>query len=258
MDETTEGFVKLVFYLFIAPFWIAWKVLQFLWAFVVKPLNQNLADRSASKRAAAHDEHLQDKKKARDEGRAKQLAELRAAAPQSPPERMRATIHINEIRVPKIEPQLVKHVVAEDTWINVETGERTRYAVDMLLEMSETERGIIQQHQLEDIIIEDTPAFTKRQIIQSEIQNDKEVEATKDILLKEVKKVINQSSVGMMKDQRAQTRVGDYLVAPFSRIFDSPHEAKQYADQLKTKLLPSIKDLIESYKEHKASETIEF
>jgi D-amino-acid dehydrogenase len=36
-------------------------------------------------------------------------------------------------------------VIAEDSWINVEVGEDGRYAVDRLLEMSETERGIIRQ-----------------------------------------------------------------------------------------------------------------
>jgi hypothetical protein len=256
MDE--EGFFLLVFYFFIAPFWLAWKFLVLLWRFVVKPLNQSLADRSAAKHQAAQATQLETKQKAREAARAHQLEALRAAAPQAPPQRMRATIHINEIKEPRTESQQIRRLLAEDSWITVEVGEKTRHTVDMLLEMSETERGIIQQHDLEDIIIEDTPAFTQRQIIQREIRQSDEVVATKDILLKEVKKVINQSSIDMMKEERSQTRVGDYLVSPFSRVFDTPHEAKQYADKLKNKLLPSIKELIEDYRAHAAQETVEF
>jgi hypothetical protein len=254
----TEAIIKLVFYLFIAPFWLAWKVLVLLWQFVIKPANQALADRSAAKHQQSKTAQLEDKQKAREAARAEQFAALRAAAPQAPPQRMRATIHINEIKEPITLQQRVTRLLAEDSWITVEIGEQTRHAVDMLLEMSETERGIIQQHQLENIIIEDTPAFTQRQIIQAEIQQDDDTAATKDLLLKEVKKVVNKDAVEKMKATRIQTRVGDYLVSPFTRVFDTPHEAKQYADQLKTKLLPSIKDLIESYREHMAQQTVEF
>jgi len=140
----------------------------------------------------------------------------------------------------------------------VEVGEDSRYAVDMLLEMSETERGVIQQHQLEDIIIEDTPAFTEHQLIQSDILSDKMVDATKDILLKEVQKVVHQSSIEMRKQDRVKTRVGDYLVTPFMRSFTTPHEAKQYADKLKTKILPSIRTMIDSYSNNSSQETLEF
>jgi hypothetical protein len=67
------------------------------------------------------------------------------SAPQAPPERMRATVHINEFKIAKMETRQVHRVIAEDSWINVEVGEDGRYAVDVLLEMSETERGIIRQ-----------------------------------------------------------------------------------------------------------------
>jgi hypothetical protein len=256
MEE--DGWFLLIFWLLVGPFWLAWKALVLSWQFILKPLNQSVADRSAAKQQQSLAEQNQAKAKAREEARANQHVALRAAAPQSPPERMRATIHINEIKIAKIESQRVSRLIAEDSWIQVEVGEQTRYAVDMLLEMSETDRGIIQQHQLEDIVIEDTPAFTKRQIIQSQIQQNDDVSVTKDILLKEVKKVINKDAVELMKEKRTQTRVGDYLVTPFCRILDTPHEAKQYADHLKTKLLPSIKDLIEGYRQHLARQTIEF
>ena len=256
MDD--DGFFLLVFWCLAGPFWLAWKAIVLVWQFIVKPLNQSLADRSARKMEAKDAVSKADKQKARDEARAKQLEALRAAAPQSPPERMRATIHINEFKIARMERQQVHRAIAEHSWINVEVGEDTRYAVDMLLEMSERERGIIQQHSLEDIVIEDTPAYTKREIIDVELAEHQRADATKDLLLKEISKVIGKDAVELMKAKRSQTRVGDYLVSPFTRVFSTPHEAKQYSDQLKTKLLPSIKDLLESYREHAARQTVEF
>jgi hypothetical protein len=256
MDE--EGFFLILFWLIAWPFWLGWKVIVIVWRYILKPLNQSLADRSARKMEATDAVSKADKQKARDEVRAKQLEALRAAAPQSPPERMRATIHINEFKIARMEIQQVHRAIAENSWINVEVGEDTRYAVDMLLEMSERERGIIQQHSLEDILIEDTPAYTKREIIDVELTGHERADATKDLLLKEITKGISKDAVELMKAERSQTRVGDYLVSPFTRVFPTPHEAKQYSDQLKTKLLPSVKDLIESYREHAAQQTVEF
>jgi hypothetical protein len=253
-----EGFFVLIFWCLVGPFWIAWKILVLLWQFVVKPLNQSHADRSARKYQQQRAAQLQDKQRARDDARAQQIAALQAAVPQAPPERMRATIHFNEIKVPKMEAQRLPRLLAEDAWVQVEVGERTRYSVDMILQTSERERGIIQEFQLEDIILEDTAAFTERELRRTQLQMYDDVEGTKDILLKEVKKVINKDAVALMKETRNQTRVGDYLVCPFERVFDSPHEAKQYADKLKKQMLPSIKDLLNSYHHQQASETIEF
>ena len=155
MDETSEAFIKLIFYLFIAPFWLAWKLLVLLWEFIIKPLNQARADHSAKTYQQQHATQLQDKQRARDDARAQQIAALQAAVPQAPPERMRATIQFNEIKVPRMETQRVPRLLAEDSWVQVEVGENTRYTVDMMLQTSERESGIIQQYHLEDIILEE-------------------------------------------------------------------------------------------------------
>jgi hypothetical protein len=256
MDE--DVFFNLIFWMLVGPFWLAGKFLSLVWRFAVKPLNQTLADANAKKLEDSDAAQKAERKKAREDARAKQLDALRAAAPQAPPERMRATIHMNEFKIAKMGTQQVHRLVAEDSWIKVEVAEDTQYAVDMLLEMSETERGIIQQHQLEDLVIEDNPAYTERDLLRSSVASDKQVEATKDILLKEVQKVTNKSSIEMMKQERVTTRLGDYLVSPFTRAFDSPHEAKQYADKLKTKILPTIRSMIDGYSRHVPQETIEF
>ena len=47
--------------------------------------------------------------------------------------------------------------------------------------------------------------------------------------------------------QRTQTRFGDLLVTHYRRIFSNPHEAKDFADKLKTEMLPAVRKLINSY-----------
>lgn len=62
----------------------------------------------------------------------------------------------------------------------------------------------------------------------------------------------------MRKETRTRIKLGDYLVFPFTKLFESPHEATQYANRLKTKILPSLRELIDSYKTQSSQQTIEF
>jgi hypothetical protein len=39
-------------------------------------------------------------------------------------------------------------------------------------------------------------------------------------------------------------------VAPFTKTFDHAHDAKQYGDELATKILPGIRKLIDGYRAH--------
>lgn len=185
-----DDFIVLVFWFFAAPFWLAWKIIKLVWEYIAKPLNQKLADDLAEKRAEELNRQCQDKEAERQKVRSEQIAALRAAAPQSPPERMRATIHVNEVKIPRLQRKQVKHLVAEHSWITVEVGEDARWAVDMLLEMSETERGVVRQYQLEDVTIEDAPTFDKDALRKARVQESEEVSATKDMLLKEVKRQV--------------------------------------------------------------------
>jgi len=88
--------------------------------------------------------------------------------------------------------------------------------------MSETERAIIKQHEPDDIVLEETPAYTEHQLWETKSRYDEEVEGTKDLLGKKVREQVN--VLDLMKSERRKTRVGDLLVSPFSRAFDSPDE----------------------------------
>jgi hypothetical protein len=128
----------------------------------------------------------------------------------------------------------------------------------MLLEMSEIERALIQEHQLKNIIIEDIPRFSESELQSIADNYEREVAATKDVYLKVTKEATTQAALAALKQDRLQTRLGDYLVFPHSRDFKTPHEAKLYADKLKTTILPAIRSLIDSYKDSTSAQTIEF
>jgi hypothetical protein len=257
MDETSAGFFKLIFFFFIAPFWLAYHVLRLSWQYALKPLFTHLEQRSDDKRFAQQIGLQALQQKHRDEARAKQLAALGAAVPSMPPEKMRATIQLNEIKVPRMEQRRIHHAFGEDSWVSVEVGEFPKYAVDMILQMSETERAIINQHQLQYLTIEDNPIFSPDQLREIHSQHREELSVIKDAFLKEITEQSQSAVEGMLKEDRKQTLLGDYLVSPFSRIFETPHEAKLYADKLKTKILPQIKQHLDMYRNYQQSETIE-
>jgi hypothetical protein len=199
-----------------------------------------------------------EKENARRLAREKQLTALRSAVPPGPPERMRATIQINELRLPQFKQERVRHLIGEDSFVHVETGELTNYAVDMILQMTEMERAMIKQHQLDDIVLEDVPLFTEDELAGARIDDRARVDAAKDPLHKALEKQMVEMADEMKKHERRKTRIGDLLVSPFSRIFDAPHDANEYARKLKTEFLPKTRQLLDRYREYKQTETIEF
>jgi hypothetical protein len=252
--EDAELFFKAIFWIMVAPFWLGWKLLVLIWEFILKPRIERYNREDAVRQASR--ERQGTKQKSRDETCVKQPQALKAAVPSGPPERMRATIQINEEKQARMGYRRIPRLIGEDNFISVQVGEDLRYSVDMILEMSETERAIIKEHELYDIELEETPLYTAEELRAFEEQYNNQTEATKGILLKEIRK--QTSPLAMMKEEKLKTRVGDLLVVPFSRSFDSRHEAKTYADKLKTKFLPEIRKLLDDYAVHKRTEILEF
>jgi hypothetical protein len=257
MDEQSEAFFKLIFYMMIAPFWLAWKIIQLLWG-LYKSLKEDIDQKSAQAQYGLESDAAVQAQKLRDEEREKQLAQLREAVPKTPLERMRATIRVNQIKVPRIERKRIGHLFTEDTFVDAVTGDDLRFAVDMILELTETDRAIIKQDELDDIVLENIPLYSEAEILRRQVADREEVKATKDLLMKEIKKNVTQDTPSLMKEARFITRVGDLVVSPYCRVFDSPHEAREFADKLKTKFLPEIRKLLDTYGSQKATETLEF
>jgi hypothetical protein len=258
MDEQGEAFFKLIFYMMIAPFWLAWHAIRLSWKFIAVPLIEHGHERAASAASERQSAAVEPARHAREEARTRQLKALKAAVPTTPLERMRATIQLNEMKQPRAETVHTPHLIGEDTFTIVEKGEDFKFAIDMILELTETERAIIKQYELDDVVLEDNPAFTEEQLRDMRVRHRTELDATKDPLLKEITKQSMEMAQSMAKTHREQTRVGDLLVSPYSRVFDTPHQAKEFADKLKTQFLPQIRKLIDSHADAKRAETLEF
>lgn len=258
MDEASEAFIKLIFYAFIAPFWLTWHAIRLTWKYIAVPLIEREHERTASANVERQAAATEPARRARQDARTRQLEDLKAAVPLAPLERMRATIQLHEFKQPRVERVRTRRLIGEDTFTIAERGEDFKFAVDMILELTETERAIIKQYELDDVVLEDRPAFTEDQLVDIRVRDNEELKATKDLLLKEIKRQVMDQSQAMSKMERDKMRVGDLLVSPYSRVFDSPHDSKEFADKLKTKYLPAIRKLIDGHGIAKQSETLEF
>lgn len=244
-----HGFENLgAFLLFLAAgLWIASKV-------AIQKYKQGPIEEPAD---AAHEQQIKAE-------RERQIAALKAAAPSSPPEKMRATIQLNSYTMLRRRQESVNFKgTRTSSYIVAKYVDETRFSIDMILQLSETERAIIKQHEVFDIVLDDQPFFSEDELAQLAIDHDAQVKAASgfsksEMLHSAVKKVVNEQVLDMAKHERRKTRLGDLLVLPFSRDFDTQHEAKQYADKLKTQLLPTMKKIIDSYRDFKPTETVEF
>jgi hypothetical protein len=226
--------------------------------FVVDPLIQKANDKKDARISAEINEQQQAKYEEREQERDAQLRALRDLVPSAPPERMRATIQLNQFRQGRTGRKKVSHLLGDDSFVYVETGEDTKYSVDMILELPESERALIKQYELDDIVLEDIAAHSDDYLLRHRVESDEEAEARSDPLRKEISKQINTNVQSLLKAERRITRIGDLVVSPYSRVFDSPHEANDYAAKLKTKFLPELRKLLDRHREHKPTETLEF
>lgn len=177
--------------------------------------------------------------------REKQIEALKAAVPKTPVKGMRATIQTNTF---------------------TDGRGRECFTVDMILELTETERGIIKEYELYEILLEDVPLYSKEEleeraykIAQLERDNERRLWRTKGGMIRDqVQLSAEEMAFEHMKTARLETRIGDLLKTPYSRLFERAHQATEYSTLLKTKLLPRMKQLITGHAAHQKTETVEF
>jgi hypothetical protein len=230
----------------ISPFWYRWKG-----KYLIADRRQRMADAAADRQLSKLQTQLEPE-------RTRQFQELKIALPKMPPQRMRAVFAVNKVQVPVSQQKVMRHLLGEPTFSSTYTGAETKYSADMILELTESERAIIREHRLDDVVLEDEALYSQSELVQQRIDADERADATKDILLKEITKVMEQNVNEISREQRRKVRVGDLLVSPYSRVFDTYHEAHDYLDKLKTKHIPKLRELIDKYGNYKPKETIEF
>jgi hypothetical protein len=197
-----------------------------------------------------------------DKTRAAQIAELdatlRAAVPTAPVQKMRATIRFGELSAPKLDYDYSDRYGS----ITRDTGQsETMFTVDMIVELSEQERAIILKHNLDFVELEREAMFSPLELSLMEDEDQRELDATSEVrdpYLKAAKKMGVEQAKALRTNYKQITTVGDLLVVPYRRQFGSAHDAKKHAEVLKTKLLPQLRLVLNQYKEHRTTETLEF
>ena len=192
----SHGFENLgAFLLFAAAgLWVASKV-------VINKYKQGPIDEPAD---PAHDQHVRAE-------RERQIAALKAAAPNSPPEKMRATIQLNSFTTLRRRQESVNFKGSKiSSYIVAKYVDETRFSVDMILQLSETERAIIKQHELFDIVLEDQPFFNENELAQLAVDYHAEEKAASgfskgEMLHSAVKKIVNEQALDMAKHERRKT-----------------------------------------------------
>ena len=171
---------------------------------------------------------------------------------------MRATIQLNEYKTPRTKQKRIKRMIGDNSLIFVDAGTETRFTVDMILELSEAERAIVSEHELYNIVLEEVRMYTEQDILERQREYREREDATKDEFLKQIQINADKSIIEGMRENTTKTKIGHLLNRPFSRDFGTPHEAKMYAEKLKTKFLPEVRKLLNSYGTHKQTETLDF
>ena len=187
-----------------------------------------------------------------------QFATLKAALPTTPPERMRATIHVNTIRTVTLLPP---HPGTRD----VEVAELFRYAVDMILELPERDRALIKGEDLEEVKIEQIAAYSEDQIFKIYAERElmeRRLTGTgrmEDHVALATMKALPECSLESYQTEKRDVTLGEYLRVPYSQIFNTKPEANDYADRLRTLILPSVRTMLEKVESRSSmSGTIEF
>ena len=214
-------FFKLIFWMAAAPFWLLWKGGQLAWQLAFKPSierrNYEHAMQFGGRGTGEEPPH--------DVRRRKSNCK-RSLPPRRPRPRQVARHHPDQRdrRRPKIRTKADLYTsLAKTRFVHAEVGEVTRYSVDMILQLPETDRAIIKQHELSTSSWRMFPSSTKmnspnwppttmpRRMTPPGFPSD-------EFLHSAVKKIVNEQTLELAKQDRRKTRIGDLLVSPFSRV----------------------------------------
>jgi hypothetical protein len=187
--------------------------------------------------------------------RKQQLDALKAAVPSTPPERMRATIHVNRLNV-------LAAVRKLDGRGSMEHLENHAYAVDMILQLSEADRALILERQLEQVVMEKAPKYRNDQILNILAEFDQRYR-TYDATTQNgaFQRAMMDKERRSFASYAAETRditLADYMKAPYTRAFETMPEASDYSEKLKTELLPRVRAMLDKNIGRKAAESVEF
>jgi hypothetical protein len=168
---------------------------------------------------------------------------------------MKATVSVEAVK----EPTYL--TVQGKRWWNSPARERgpdrtVGHQVVLDLQLSEAERGTILAYQIQLLSLEDRPKWTFDELERLAHQQENFIKTTKT----ETMRTYYQSQLPSFQErekERVKVEITEYMISPYIRRFESITEAHDYAEKLKTEILPTLKDLIEKYRDRKSVETLE-
>jgi len=182
------------------------------------------------------------------------------AEPETPVTQMRATINIIEDQYEDIEK--ITSGIGAFGFLNrreINHGKRSQFIVSLELFPTEEQRAIILEYKLDELAIEDEPAWDAEWLDRYDGEHRwefiKNIGGHKDPDTLEWADQQFNERLREYQQQRSITVVADYFNNPYVRSFRTSHEAHLYANKLKQEILPGIKALVEEYKSRSKSET---
>jgi hypothetical protein len=171
---------------------------------------------------------------------------------------MRATVDIGE------EDTTESYEVSTGGWFKkkeIVTYHPHYHTVTVLLELTEEERATIQKYDLQKQVLEDRPRWTADEVAearQRHIDSNQENLNSRNVTLKAIAEQGVEDADESMRNQRDRTTVADLLAQPCVVRYGKPLQAANYADRLKTKILPALSELLKKHATAPKSETLEF
>ena len=232
MDMGPYGVVVgIVLAIVLFPFWLTWKLIGLLIGVGKEKLEQVAEDaRVRELNVGAHERTLE--AQAEIERRQQKVAD---ALPKNPPTGMRATFVFDTTPVSSM-----GHVVT------------------VVVELPEEDRAILRAHELGGVELKNVPAYTPDQIKDIKTSQQQSVDSTADPMMKEWAQQAANEFVEKQTKRRKILIVVDLLREPYSAYFETLPQAEQFAEGMRKDILPKLRELIEKYRCHKDSETIEF
>jgi len=172
---------------------------------------------------------------------------------------MRATVDVLEedVKVP-YQKFVKKKLFGGDVYETAYSEER-RHVVSTLVELTEEELAIIRNYGFSTQLLDDSPAHTAEEIqSMQEAQEQSTLLQHKDPAVRQFGWDGVNEFMDKYKAERDRTSVADLLQRPLRREFIKPIQAAQYADRIKTRILPALSTLLKKHANVPKSETLEF
>ena len=156
---------------------------------------------------------------------------------------MEATIEVREFEIDDYRTESYKSLFG---WKQrtIDLGKKKQYAVDLTLMPSEEEKAIILKYKLNELAMEEMPAFSEELLAAFERADQEALKAN----YSERGERLFAEQLAELRAKKEQILLERYFDNPYTRSFSIRQDAHTYADKLEKEILPNIKNQIDYYR----------